>query len=149
MGQLKFFKRNAAKDVFLIIFQKFHNSSFSNFPEKCIKRFYIECLVNQMTLLQTFSRQISHYCRTIKRKQKCFKENYRVNRGNELFLKTKKVLIKICNISHLTSCKLPRKLISWVSRNTKISNCIVFFTVPITVETAMEALPQLVIYLFN
>ena len=68
MGQLKFFKRNAAKDVFLIIFQKFHNSSFSNFPEKCIKRFYIECLVNQMTLLQTFSRQISHYCRTIKRK---------------------------------------------------------------------------------
>ena len=41
MGQLKFFKRNAAKDVFLIIFQKFHNSSFSNFPETCIKRFYI------------------------------------------------------------------------------------------------------------
>ena len=30
IGQLKFFKRNATKDVFLIIFQNFHNSSFSN-----------------------------------------------------------------------------------------------------------------------
>ena len=47
------------------------------------------------------------------------------------------------------SCKLPRKFISWVSRNTKMPNCIVFFAVPITVETAMEALPLLVIYLFN
>ena len=47
------------------------------------------------------------------------------------------------------SSKLPRKLISWVSRNTKMPNSIVFFAVTITVETAMEAFPLLVTYLFN
>ena len=112
------------------------------------------------TLLQTFFRQTSNYCRTLKRKHfswslcllesesldstvvalekkgqfgktlpghevKMFQKKYRVKRGKELFLKTKKVLIKICNISHLLSCKLPRKFISWVSRNTKMPNCIV------------------------
>ena len=30
-------------------------------------------------------------------------------------------------MSHLLSCKLPHKLISWVSRNAKMPNCIVFF----------------------
>ena len=76
-------------------------------------------------------------------------KNYRVKRGKELFLKTKKVLIKICNISHLLSCKLPHRFISWVSRKTKMPNCIVSFAVPIIVETAMEALALLVIYIFN
>ena len=47
------------------------------------------------------------------------------------------------------SSKLPRKLISWVSRNTKMPNSIVFFAIPITLETAIEALPLLVIYLFK
>ena len=47
------------------------------------------------------------------------------------------------------ACKLSCKFISWVSRNSKMSNCIVFFAVPITVETAMEALPLQAIYLFN
>ena len=75
---------------------------------------------------------------------KMYRKNYRVKRGKELFLKTKKVLIKICNISHLLSCKLLRKFISWVSRNTKMPNCIVSFAIPIIVETAMEALPLLV-----
>ena len=49
----------------------------------------------------------------------------------------------MCNISHLLSCKLLRKFISWVSKNTKMPNCIGFFAVPITAETAMEALPLL------
>ena len=35
--KLEFFKRNVAKDVFLIIFKNFHNSSFSNISEKCMK----------------------------------------------------------------------------------------------------------------
>ena len=60
--------------------------------------------------------------------------------GKELFLKAKKVLVKICNISHLLSGKLPRKFISRVSKKTKMPNCIVSFAVPIIVETAMEAL---------
>ena len=34
IGQLEFFKRNVTKDVFLIIFKNFHNSSFSNIPWK-------------------------------------------------------------------------------------------------------------------
>ena len=44
--------------------------------------------------------------------------------AKELFLKTKKVIIKIRNISHLLSCKLPRKFFSWVSRKTKMPNCV-------------------------
>ena len=80
---------------------------------------------------------------------KVFRKKLQGQEGEELFLKTKKVLIKICNVSHLLSCKLPRKFISLVSRKSKIPNCIVFFAVPIIVEIAMEALPLLVIYLFN
>ena len=34
IGQLKFFKRDATKDIFLIIFQNFLNNSFSNIPWK-------------------------------------------------------------------------------------------------------------------
>ena len=34
IGQLKFFKRNAIKDIFLIIFQNFLNNGFSNIPWK-------------------------------------------------------------------------------------------------------------------
>ena len=71
------------------------------------------------------------------------------SRGGRNFFLKKKVSIKICNISHLLSCKLPRKFISWVSEKTKMSNCIVFFAVLIIVEIAIEALPLLVIYLFN
>ena len=77
------------------------------------------------------------------------KKKNRVKRGKKLFLKTKKVLIKTCNISHLLSCKLPHKFISWVSRKTKMPNSIVSFAILIIVETALEALPLLVIYLFN
>ena len=76
---------------------------------------------------------------------KMFRKNYRVKRKKKHFLKAKKVLLRICNISHLLSCKLPHKCISWGSRKTKMPNCIVFFAVPIIVETAMEALPLLVI----
>ena len=36
IGQFEFFKRNATKDIFLIIFQNFLNSSFSNIPWKKI-----------------------------------------------------------------------------------------------------------------
>ena len=54
------------------------------------------------------------------------KKNCRVKRGKELLLKTKRVLIKICDISHLLACKLPQKFISWVSRKTEMSNCVVF-----------------------
>ena len=32
IGQLELFKRYATKDVFLIIFQNFHNNSFTNIP---------------------------------------------------------------------------------------------------------------------
>ena len=71
---------------------------------------------------------------------KMFRKNYRVKRGKELFLKAKKVLVKICNISHLLSGKLPRKFVSRVSKKNKMPNCIVSFAVPIIVETAMEAL---------
>ena len=74
------------------------------------------------------------------------KKKYRVKRGKELFLKTKIVLIKICNISHVLFGKLSRKFISWVSRKTKMPNCIVFFAVPIIMDTAMETLPLLVIH---
>ena len=42
IGQLKCFKRNATKDVFLIIFQNFHNSSFSSVPGKMYKVIFIE-----------------------------------------------------------------------------------------------------------
>ena len=77
------------------------------------------------------------------------KNKNRVKRGKELFLKTKKALIKICNISHLLSFKLPHKFISWVPRKTKMPKCIVYFAAPIIVEKAMEAIPILVIYLFN
>ena len=34
IGQFELFKRNATKDIFLIIFQNFLNSSFSNRPRK-------------------------------------------------------------------------------------------------------------------
>ena len=34
MGQFELFKRNATKDIFLIIFQNFLNSSFPKSPEK-------------------------------------------------------------------------------------------------------------------
>ena len=131
-----------------------------------------------MTLFQTFFWQTSNYSITLKRgnfswslclleseslecrvvvlekKGKLCKTSLgpgvkRVKRKKELFLNAKKVLIKICNTSHLLSCNLSAKFISWVSRNTKMPNCIVFFAVPITVETAMEALSLLVIYLFN
>ena len=40
--QLKFFKRNATKDVFLIIFQTFHYSSFSKIPSKMYEVIFIE-----------------------------------------------------------------------------------------------------------
>ena len=80
---------------------------------------------------------------------KMFQKKLQGQEGKELFLKTKKILMKICNISHLRSCKLPQKFTSWVSKKTKMPNCIVSFAVPIIVETAMEALPLLVIYLFN
>ena len=80
---------------------------------------------------------------------KMLRKNNRVKRRKELFLKTKKALIKICNISHLLSFKLSHKFISWVPRRTKMPKCIVSFAVPVIVEKAMVALPILVIYLFN
>ena len=39
---------------------------------------------------------------------KMFRKNYRVKRKKKHFLKTKKVFLRICNISHLLSCKLPQ-----------------------------------------
>ena len=59
----------------------------------------------------------------------------------ERFCKTRKVYIETFNIYHIF--KVPRKLISLTFRKTKMTNCS-FFPVP-----AMEALPLLVIYLFN
>ena len=53
------------------------------------------------------------------------KKTARSIRGMNFFLKLK-VLIKLCNISHLMPCKLPCKFISWVSRNTKMPNCTFF-----------------------
>ena len=41
-GQLKFFKRNATKDAFLIIFQNVHKSSFSNIPSKMYGEIILE-----------------------------------------------------------------------------------------------------------
>ena len=43
--------------------------------------------------------------------------------------------------------KRPKKFISWTSRKTQMRNC--FYLVPNIVETPMEALPLLVIYLFK
>ena len=41
IGQLEFFERNAIKYVFLIIFQNFHNSNFSNvLSKKCEEIFF-------------------------------------------------------------------------------------------------------------
>ena len=56
-----------------------------------------------------------------------FRKKLQGQEGEEFFLKTKKVLIKICNTSHLLFCKLPRKFISLVSRKSKLPNCIVLF----------------------
>ena len=42
IGQLKFFKRNAVKDVFLIIFQNFHNSNFSSVLSKMFEEIFLE-----------------------------------------------------------------------------------------------------------
>ena len=61
-------------------------------------------------------------------------------REKKLFVKKKQVLIKICNISHQPSFKLPRKFILQ-DQNAKLYS---FFAVPIIVETAMEALLLLV-----
>ena len=49
IGQLKFFKRNAIKDAFLIIFQNFHNSNFSSVLSKMFEDIFLEGLVDQMT----------------------------------------------------------------------------------------------------
>ena len=73
-------------------------------------------------------------------------KNYRVKRKRKHFLKTKKVLLRICNISHLLSCKLPHKFISWGSRKTKMPNCIVFLQYQSSWRQP-EALPLLVINL--
>ena len=43
--------------------------------------------------------------------------------------------------------KGPKKFISWASRKTQMPYC--FFPVPNIVETAMEVLPLLVMYLFK
>ena len=51
IGQLEFFKRNVTKDVFLIIFKNFHNSSFPNIPRKMYEVTFIKCLVNEMASL--------------------------------------------------------------------------------------------------
>ena len=40
--QLEFFKRNATKDVFLVIFQNFHKSSFSNILSKMYEDILLE-----------------------------------------------------------------------------------------------------------
>ena len=40
VGQPGFFKRNAIKDIFLIIFQNFHNINFSKVLSKMVKRFF-------------------------------------------------------------------------------------------------------------
>ena len=42
IGQFEFFKRNTTKHIFLIIFQNFLNSSFSNIPSK--KNFFSDFL---------------------------------------------------------------------------------------------------------
>ena len=51
----RIFKRNAMKDVFLIIFQNFHNSNFSNVLSKMWEDIFQKRFVNQMTLVQIFS----------------------------------------------------------------------------------------------
>ena len=42
IGQLKIFKKNATKDIFLIIFQNFNNSCFSNIPWKMYEVIFME-----------------------------------------------------------------------------------------------------------
>ena len=42
IGQLKFFKGSAIKDVFLIIFQNFHNSNFSSVLSKMFEEIFLE-----------------------------------------------------------------------------------------------------------
>ena len=61
--------------------------------------------------------------------------------GKKLFRKTKKVYIEILNICH--TFKVPRKLFPRLLERSKWQ-VVFFFSV-----TAMEALPLLVIYLFN
>ena len=79
--------------------------------------------------------------------QKCFEKNYRVKRGKERFLKTKKALVKICNMSHLLSCKLPHKFI--FPGFLEIPNCQpvwFYFATPIILEAAIDALSLIVLY---
>ena len=40
--QFELFKKNATKDIFLIILQNFHNSSFSNILLKIYENIFIE-----------------------------------------------------------------------------------------------------------
>ena len=60
IGQFKFFKRNATKDIFLIIYQNFRNISFSNIPWKIFFSRYSDILdcravaLKKMWQLQNF-----------------------------------------------------------------------------------------------
>ena len=42
IGLIELFKRNAAKDVFSIILQNFHNNSFSNIVSKMYEDIFLE-----------------------------------------------------------------------------------------------------------
>ena len=72
----------------------------------------------------------------------------RVKRRRNFFVKLKKFIMEICNIIIFTS-KVPRKFFSWASTKTEVPNCIISLPAPTILETAMEALPLLLIYVFS
>ena len=82
-------------------------------------------------------------------KAKIFQKKLHDQDGKELFCKMKKVLIKIHNIHDtycLTYCLA--NLFSRLLQKPKFQ-IVYFFSVPNIMETAMEAFPLLVIYLFS
>ena len=71
----------------------------------------------------TRSREGRNFFLTLSWRRPLSYRNQSIDLLRKKVLVNKKVLVKICNISHLLSCKLPRKFISWVSRKTKILDC--------------------------
>ena len=109
--------------------------------EETSENIFTYCILNNEFQLKTLHQRLGW---------KYFKKTLQDQDGKELFRKTKKVFIKnIKSPSHLLPCKLPCQFISRTSTKTKITNCINVFIVLTIVETAMEVLPLLMIYLFN
>ena len=80
---------------------------------------------------------------------KIFKEKLHDKEGKGLFRKTKKILIKIYNVHHiycLTYC-LANLFLGLLEKPK--CQIVYFFSGPNIVETAMEAFPPLVMYLYS